>query len=342
MTFLMQYGQIKNNIKDKFDIVVSSVNSQIQYGISRLETAVDSTQAASSTPYAQTDNQLKSDWSESGISGLKIYDYGKTLLQQDAQRSYYDQIARAVLEMNDSVTIQSSLEPPVMKQLYKYYFYDHTENFYLSNVSMNYSYTDVGGVKKYKSYTFKFTYRYDKQAVIKMRSEIAAKASGLLALANGKTGEEAKERALHDALVGAVQYDSNAFDKPKDYPESFTIYGAFVKGTAVCDGYAKAMKLLLDSCGIQSIYVSGTAANSSGVGSHAWNMVLISGKWYYLDATFDDPVFYNSKGQYINKNVIDHTYFNFVHDDKHKLGTFNPSDPFDDSSENYESLPRVG
>lgn len=342
MTFLIQYDQVPATIKNKINSVVSTVNSQIQNGIGRLEAAVDSGYAASSVPYTQTDSDLKSNWSESGIAGLKVYDYGKTLLQQDAQRSYYDRIAKAILDMDDKVTIPSSLEPPAMKQIYKYYYYDHTENFYLSNVSMNYSYTNVAGVKKYKSYTFKFSYRYDKQTVTKMRSEIAAKAARLITAISGKSGDEAKERALHDALVGAVQYDSSAFDKPKDYPESFTIYGALIKGTAVCDGYAKAMKLLLDSCGIQSIYVSGTAANSSDVSSHAWNMVLISGKWYYLDATFDDPVFYDSKGQYINKNIIDHTYFNFVQDEKHKLGTFNASDPFDDNSENYESLPSVG
>jgi len=67
--------------------------------------------------------------------------------------------------------------------------------------------------------------------------------------------------------------------------ESFTAYGALIEGSAVCDGYARAAQLLMSMCGIESLYVVGTANN--GVG-HAWNMVKLNGQWYQLDVTWDD------------------------------------------------------
>lgn len=64
----------------------------------------------------------------------------------------------------------------------------------------------------------------------------------------------------------------------------------------VCYGYATAMKVLLDACGIENAYIEGWAYNgSNGSGEqHAWNYVLLDDgtgqeQWYALDPTWDDP-----------------------------------------------------
>jgi hypothetical protein len=277
-----------------------------------------------------------------GMDGIVIYEYGKSLLKTQEQRSCYDQIAAAVLNVEDSIEIYSALDPVKIEEVYEYYLYDHAEDFYLNSVSVSYSYTQNGSTKNYNSFTFKITYLYDRNTVIAMRARMGAAAARMLSAAGGKAGDAQKERALHDALVGTLHYDNSAVGNEKSHPDSFTAYGAFVDNAAVCDGYAKAMKLLLDSAGIESIYVSGTATNSSGKSAHAWDMARISGKWFYLDPTFDDPVFYNSKGQYVKKSIIDHTYFNFISDASHKLGVFDTANPFSDSSENYEIMPAAG
>ena len=288
------------------------------------------------------DKQLGSEWGESGIDGLRVYQYGKTLLGSDEERAIYDLLAASVRDCSASVEIKTSLAPSEVKKIYKYFTWDHVENFYLGNADMVFTYRDLGKKRVYDSYTFKFVYRYDKTTVAGMRSRTASAAAKLLNAATGAKTEQAKELALHDALVGAVNYENRALEDPKDYPDSFTIYGAFVKDSAVCDGYAKAMKLLLDSSGIKSLYVTGQAVDITGGGAHAWNIVSVSGKWYYLDATFDDPVFCNERGQYIKKTVVDHSFFNFTADDYHVLGVFNSSDPFASGSENYETMPQVG
>jgi transglutaminase/protease-like cytokinesis protein 3 len=136
-----------------------------------------------------------------------------------------------------------------------------------------------------------------------------------------------------------------AAGNPSAHPESFTSCGAFVNGTAVCEGYAKAMKLLLDSQGIESLYVTGTATTSGGTGGHAWNIVQIGNVWYDLDSTFDDPVYVTHSGYDTSNKVPSYTYFNITSfplyngQPDHTQGVFNSSDPFD--SENYAVMPAI-
>lgn len=64
--------------------------------------------------------------------------------------------------------------------------------------------------------------------------------------------------------------------------------GVFLKGLAVCEGYAEAFKLLCDREGIPCITVLGYAG-----GAHKWNYVKMEdGKWYMLDATWNDQSSY--------------------------------------------------
>lgn len=60
----------------------------------------------------------------------------------------------------------------------------------------------------------------------------------------------------------------------------------------VCEGYARAFKVLCDRSNIPCVLVDGNAKSSStsaGEG-HMWNYVQIeNGKWYAVDATWNDP-----------------------------------------------------
>ena len=82
----------------------------------------------------------------------------------------------------------------------------------------------------------------------------------------------------------------------------------------VCEGYAKSMKILCYYLGINCACVSGFAKSTlNGTGeAHMWNYIRMEdGKWYMVDATWDDSriagVFYddyllvgrNTKGRYI-------------------------------------------
>ena len=91
---------------------------------------------------------------------------------------------------------------------------------------------------------------------------------------------------IHDYLVNNIEYD-----KTYDSFGAYNIYGALIKNSAVCEGYAKAFKYLLNYAGIECEIIQGKATNSSGeTESHAWNAVYLNDKWYLVDVTWDDPI----------------------------------------------------
>ena len=100
------------------------------------------------------------------------------------------------------------------------------------------------------------------------------------------SSNEEKVKALHDWIVDNVEYDINM-----ENINRYTICGALIDRTAVCEGYAKLFKYILDSINIESILVSGTAVNSVGEAErHMWNYVKLDGIWYGVDCTWDDPI----------------------------------------------------
>ncbi|HCA20745.1 MAG TPA: hypothetical protein DEO87_00010 [Lachnospiraceae bacterium] len=106
-----------------------------------------------------------------------------------------------------------------------------------------------------------------------------------------------KELRLHDYLVNHCQY---SYGSPDDENE-FRAYGALIDGEAVCSGYAEAMALLLTYSGVECKIVIGSSKDEN----HAWNLVKISGDWYHLDPTWDDPV---------ELGIVTHAYFNLSDD----------------------------
>lgn len=95
---------------------------------------------------------------------------------------------------------------------------------------------------------------------------------------------------IHDYLINNIEYD-------KEYSSigCYSIYGAIIDRTCVCEGYAKTFKYLVNEAGVPCEIVQGTARNSSGkTENHAWNIVCINNKWYYIDATWDDPIIVGS------------------------------------------------
>lgn len=64
----------------------------------------------------------------------------------------------------------------------------------------------------------------------------------------------------------------------------------------VCEGYARAFKVLCDEVGIPCVLVDGHAKNSadSDGEAHMWNYVQMGDNWYAVDVTWNDPTGGNS------------------------------------------------
>lgn len=94
---------------------------------------------------------------------------------------------------------------------------------------------------------------------------------------NDSMSDEQKLIYLHDYLVTHCQYDT-----------SYTYYDAFsamVRHTAVCQGYAAAFEIMTRVLGFDANMVTSVYLN------HAWNIITLDGVEYYIDCTWDDPLF---------------------------------------------------
>ncbi|MBQ9902694.1 MAG: Ig-like domain-containing protein [Clostridia bacterium] len=100
-------------------------------------------------------------------------------------------------------------------------------------------------------------------------------------------------KAIHDYICNTMEYDYEAASSG-NIGQAHTIAPLFGGGGGrghkfVCEGYANSFKLLCDKFGIPAVHVKGTAYTSEGDGGHSWNYVQMDdGKWYGVDATWDD------------------------------------------------------
>lgn len=95
-----------------------------------------------------------------------------------------------------------------------------------------------------------------------------------------------RAKKVHDWMIDAMEYDESETNVNK-----YNIYGAIHDKKAVCEGYARSFRYIMEKIGVQCVLVSGTAKNSEGrTETHAWNYIQIDDKWYAVDVTWDDPV----------------------------------------------------
>ncbi len=99
---------------------------------------------------------------------------------------------------------------------------------------------------------------------------------------------------IHDYIVTHCQYDTH-FD-------NYTAYDALVTGSAVCQGYALAFHDLASRLNIEDYVVT------SDANQHAWNLVVLNNKHYYIDCTWDDPC-YPSEHSHQYEDYCSHRWF---------------------------------
>ena len=154
-----------------------------------------------------------------------------------------------------------------------------------------------------------------------------AKVAEIVAAANkaadddqyGTNKDAVKARYVNTYLLNNIKYDDAAAisDDIAAYAHSRTAYGGIINGVAVCSGYSRAYKAVLDKLGIPCLCVSGyslgkdTEGNpAEGTSGHEWNYVWLTdannarsadgGKWYAVDVTWNstgnNPIKYMGNG----------------------------------------------
>lgn len=174
------------------------------------------------------------------------------------------------------------------------YFWSSDSFLYSSNpnnsIYFGIQYTDPNG-KVYGGYL------YDSAQVSSIKEKIGQVLQTALAQVNSDMTPYQKELVLHDWLVKQVTYNYAAVTNPENNKDAFTIYGALINNSAVCEGYSKAYQLIMYALNIPCTVVTGFSLSQ---GPHMWNEVQLNGLWYGLDTTWDDT----------NSEEVLHSYFN--------------------------------
>ena len=124
-----------------------------------------------------------------------------------------------------------------------------------------------------------------------------------------------KMTIIYDYICDYVEYD---YDNLEDdtYTLKYTAYAALIDGTSVCQGFAALLYRMLEAVGIDTRMVTGQADNGESTGGHAWNISKVGGKYYYSDATWDEPRRENDmEYEYFLKGSTDFEVDHFPDDD---------------------------
>ena len=130
--------------------------------------------------------------------------------------------------------------------------------------------------------------------------------------ANKKTSTYEKLLTVHNWLTQNNAYNEDAANvgNNADNTPWEAISALDTNLSPVCEGYARAFKLICDELKIPCVLVSGDATSSDNrTGAHMWNYVQMEdGNWYAVDVTWDDPVIKDSSGTTSSGNGVK-TYF---------------------------------
>lgn len=178
------------------------------------------------------------------------------------------------------------------------FYADYPDLFYVdfSSLSISVSQSDdtdaVNGVsmgigRSSTYYVEGFTSQQQVESAVK---EHDAKVNGIVQGAKNRSASVREQVAyVYNAIIESTEYRLDTNCDPGNAGHVRTSYGALVKGQSLCEGYARAVKTVLDAMGIKSVLVQGNYRAPDGSDNlHMWNYVQIDGKWYGLDATAGD------------------------------------------------------
>ncbi len=290
---------MKSTIKAIFDFIVTIIIIILVIYISFFTDIPRKTGNVVRQKLEERENLFEEYSSEFKINKLTIkmctYYYSRLT---DSQKKIYESIANGVRNFQSEFVVREYIAGSKdefaneVNVAIEAFINDHPEVFYLKSQYSSYILESFNGNIGYVKVNYTDDVEIINQKIDMMDQKIDEYTKNL----EGKTEYE-KEVIIHDLLAYDVSY-STVEDLPREY---HTSEGALLNGIGVCDSFTKALQLLYDRVGIDSIIVLGMLDGSP----HAWNLVKIENEWYHVDLT-------SSHSIYDETGIINHAYFNLT------------------------------
>lgn len=292
-------------------------------GCSNIFDRFNTTSTVSELSLTESDSVVSFNVYPESIDSETLKPFGRPDYQllNDRQKSIYIQLDNAVFQMTTGYISLGKCTERDLDIAYQALRNDRPEYFWLP---LTYYIRTAGELTEVSFAQAETDWACTKAQRTQRESAIKSKLEQVLGGISEDMSEYDKELYLHDNLVDTVVYDDSALTSPQANRSSWNIDGAFLNGKAVCEGYAKAMQVLLLATGFECSVVLGKTDEP-----HMWNMVKVDGHWYHLDPTHNDTTdmpnhfFFNVTTEYmLNSRSISPT-LETVEDDGFKSGDFN-------------------
>lgn len=253
------------------------------------------------------------------------YCYAYSMLDENTKYTYRE-IFSILARMLSRVELTSK-DPDEVDLAFRAVMLDHPEIFYVKG----YSIIKYMNGKTLSKIAFSGTYTMTREEVNEGKEKVEEYVEKVKTLCPQDAGDYDKIKFVYDYLITTNEY-------VQDSPNNQNLLSVVENGKTVCQGYTKAMQLLLTKMGVFCTLVNGTACGRSGVpnaeelkdaqnaewGGHVWNIVRCNGNYYNVDVTWGDSgiTLLNSDGT-LSKDV-EVNYEFFLVDDEYLEKTHDP------------------
>lgn len=240
------------------------------------------------------------------------YYYGRlTTKEKQIYKDFYAGIKNCE---NIIRTIPMPNPDKVMDRVFTAIIADNPHIYYLEQTQIRYVYSPLG-IEIHPTYVF------PKSQIAAYNQQFQDKANEIVAVVIAEAGSDElkREKALYEYFAKNFTYDKFALNTkdPIALCKAHSLIGVFLEGKAVCEGFSKAFKFLMNAMDMKCIVVTGYADWDYASG-HAWNIVKLNNKPYHVDVTWaisrndDGIVWYDYLNVSDQTISIDHSGFTGV------------------------------
>lgn len=215
-------------------------------------------------------------------------------LNDDKKEAY---ITLYVSVMNFDESIYLDISEDSIEDVFTSVLFDNPHIFWVNN---GYSYKEHD-----KGIIFSPEYRHTIEEADTITNELNKKIDEIVSEVELLSSEYEKELYIHDYVCENTAYDFDIGEFTD------TAYEALLNGNAVCEGYSRAIQILLNAVDIDNYLIVGNGISEGKIEPHMWNVVNIDNANYHLDATWNDSdegityFYFNVTDEYILKNHTD-------------------------------------
>ncbi len=238
----------------------------------------------------------------------------------------YREIYAILYDMLDHVELTST-DPDEIDLAFRAVMVDHPEIFYVKGYSIG-KYMSGNTLRKI---VFSGSYTHTPDEVATKREEVEAYVDKVIAGCPEGADDYGKIKYVYEYLIRHNEYITESENNQN-------ILSVVEKGETVCQGYTKAMQLILNRMDVFCTLVNGQACGRNGVpdanelsnaantewGGHVWNIVKCNGMFYNVDVTWGDAVITLQNDDGSLSRDIEVNYEFFLVDDASLLETHEP------------------